>query len=150
VIAKYAGNQQAGSTAPAAATEPVTAKQILGSMDKNGDGRISKGEASEDLKLFFADIDANGDGAIDVKEAEVMADYANQEQGGSKEPALATGRVTAEQLMSVMDKNGDGKISKDEAAEELKPNFQYIDTNGDGAIDLKEAKVMADYANQQR
>ena len=42
-----------------------------------------------------------------------------------------------------MDTNGDGKISKDEAPQELKTNFQYIDTNGDGAIDLKEAQVMA-------
>ena len=34
--------------------------------------------------------------------------------------APATGRVTARQIVSYMDKNGDGKIGKDEASEEVK------------------------------
>ena len=46
-----------------------------------------------------------------------------------------------------MDKDRDGKISKDKAPDELKTNFQYIDTNGDGAIEVKEAQVIADYVN---
>ena len=46
-----------------------------------------------------------------------------------------------------MDKDRDSKISKDKAPDELKTNFQYIDTNGDGAIEVKEAQVIADYVN---
>jgi Ca2+-binding EF-hand superfamily protein len=117
-------------------------------MDANRDGRITKNEASEDLKLFFAQYDANKDGAIDVKEAQALVKYANREQAGSSEPAPAPGRVTAKQIISYMDKNGDGKLGKDEASKEVKANFQFIDTNGDGVIDVKEAQVMADYANK--
>ena len=38
----------------------------------------------------------------------------------------------------------------DEASKKPKPTFQFIDTNGDGVIDVKEAQVMADCANQQQ
>ncbi len=155
VMADYAETQGVGATKPASPTAaaassgPVTAAQIISSMDKNGDGNISKDEASEDLKLFFGQHDANKDGAIDAKEAQALVKYVNNEQAGSTEPAPKTGTVTAKQIISYMDKNGDGKISKDEASDELKPNFQFIDTNGDGAIDSKEAEVMADYANKE-
>ena len=150
----YAKTQGAGATKPAsptraaAASGPITAEQIISSMDKNDDGKISKDEASEDLKLFFEQYDANKDGAIDAKEAQAIVKYINNEQAGSTEPAPKTGTVTAKQIISFMDKNGDGKISNDEASDELKPNFQFIDTNGDGVIDVKEAQVIADYANK--
>ena len=44
-----------------------------------------------------------------------------------------------------MDKDNDSKISQDEAPEELKENFGYIDTNGDGLMDAKEAEVILQY-----
>jgi Ca2+-binding EF-hand superfamily protein len=148
VMADYQNNQQAGSTEPAPAGGPVTAKQIISYMDKNGDGQITKNEASEDLKLFFEQYDVNKDGTIDLKETQALVKYVNREQFESSEPAPAPGRVTAKQIISYMDKNNDGRITEDEASEELKPTFQFIDTNGDGAIDVKEARVMADYANK--
>ncbi|MBP85577.1 MAG: hypothetical protein CMJ64_02495 [Planctomycetaceae bacterium] len=155
VMADYAKTQDAGTTSPAsptgaaASSGPVTAEQIISSMDKNGDGNISKDEASEDLKLFFGQHDANKAGAIDAKEAQALVKYVNNEQAGSTEPAPKTGAITAQQIISYMDTNGDGKISKDEASEDLKPHFEQIDTNGDGAIDAKEAQVMAEYANKE-
>lgn len=39
------------------------------------------------------------------------------------------------------DKNGDGKLSKDEASERLKGAFDEIDTNKDGQIDADELKA---------
>ena len=56
--------------------------------------------------------------------------------------------MTAEQLMSQMDTNGDGIITMEEAPDELKTGFDYIDVNGDGGIDVQEAQIMADYVNQ--
>ena len=35
-----------------------------------------------------------------------------------------------------------------ECTSELKSGFDFIDTNGDGGIDVQEAQIMADYANQ--
>ena len=69
--------------------------------------------------------------------------------GGGAKPAPAGGNFTAEQIIGFLDKNKDGKISKDEASDEMKPNFQFIDTNGDGGIDLEEAKVMVDFINKE-
>jgi Ca2+-binding EF-hand superfamily protein len=147
-MAKYA-NEQAGVTQPAAATGGVTAQQAIAQLDVNGDGKISVDEASQELKPHFSQFDTDSDGAIDEKEVKALLPYINAEEDKSKEPASATGKLTAKQIISYMDKNGDGKISKDEASDELKPNFGYIDTNGDGAIDLKDAKVIAEYANKE-
>jgi Ca2+-binding EF-hand superfamily protein len=40
------------------------------------------------------------------------------------------------------DKNGDGKISMDEAPPMMKANFSQHDINGDGFIDGEEAKSL--------
>ena len=53
-------------------------------------------------------------------------------------------RVTAKRIIDYMDRNGDGKISKDEAPGGLKPHFNQVDTNKDGGIDVKEAELIAD------
>jgi len=41
-------------------------------------------------------------------------------------------------ILSSLDANKDGKISKDEAVDDMKANFAMIDANGDGGIDLEE------------
>ncbi len=119
-----------------------TAEQLMAFMDTNGDGKIAKGEM-EALKTSFEGLDKNGDGEIDAAEANPP----RKDQTAS--PQQATGTVTAEQLMALMDTNSDGKITMEEAPEDLKAGFSLIDANGDGAIDLKEAQTMADFANNQ-
>ena len=44
-------------------------------MDENKDGKISKDEASEELKPFFGDYDSNSDGFIDLKEGQAIAKF---------------------------------------------------------------------------
>lgn len=60
-----------------------------------------------------------------------------------------SGGVTADQLMSQMDANGDGKISMDEAPDQLKGAFDVVDANGDGGIDVQEAQTIVDFLNNQ-
>jgi Ca2+-binding EF-hand superfamily protein len=148
-MADYANNENVQSTQPQPTTGAVTAEQLMALMDTNSDGKITMEEAPEELKAGFSFIDANGNGGIDLKEAQVMADYANNENVQSTQPQPTIGAVTAEQLMAFMDTNSDGKITMEEAPEEVKAGFSFIDANGDGGIDLKEAQVMAEYANNQ-
>lgn len=49
--------------------------------------------------------------------------------GGGRDPAAR---------FKQMDKNGDGKIGKDEASERMAPMFDAMDKNGDGGISLDE------------
>lgn len=61
----------------------------------------------------------------------------------------ASDGVTADQIMSEMDANGDGGIDLDEAPEQLKGAFGMVDANADGKIDLDEAQMIADFMNGQ-
>ena len=58
--------------------------------------------------------------------------------------------VTAKRIIDYMDRNGDGKVSKDETPWGLKPHFNLVDTNKDGGIDVKEAELMADLVDVAR
>ena len=142
---------QVSSAGDTQETGAMTAEQVVQAMDANGDGKITKDEASEDLNLFFDEIDANGDGGIDVQEAQVMVkDMQGQPtvvQPSAKPPQ---GGMTAAQLIGFMDKNGDGKIAKDEANDQLKPAFAQFDQNKDGFLDVAEARTLADIINGQQ
>jgi len=69
--------------------------------------------------------------------------------GHEKSTEQATGKMTAEQMMTFMDSNGDGKITRDEAPAELKAGFDFFDQKKDGGIDINEAQILADYDNNQ-
>ena len=71
------GNQAAPTGGQTAGDQ--TAEQLMLYMDTDGDGYITMAEAPEELKASFSFIDTNGDGGIDVEEAQVMADYNNQQ-----------------------------------------------------------------------
>ena len=57
--------------------------------------------------------------------------------------------VTAEQVMNNLDSDKDGKITQEEAPDQLKQSFGLVDANGDGSIDLEEAQMIADFLNSQ-
>lgn len=109
--------------------------------DKNSDGKISKEEAPERMKANFERVDGNGDGFLDETELKAIArrlmDASNRPDGPQ---AGAAGMIRA---LLQADKNGDGKLSKDEAPERLQAAFEKLDANGDGQLDEKELAEMA-------
>lgn len=53
----------------------------------------------------------------------------------SKVDRWGAGNVTADQIMSNLDANGDGKFDLDEAPDDLTGAFGMVDANADGGID---------------
>ncbi|MGE0605838.1 MAG: EF-hand domain-containing protein [Pirellulales bacterium] len=130
--------------------------QKLQQADKNGDGKLSKEEAPERLKERFDLIDANKDGLLEAQEFQNLRGKGQRPDGvkgkrpdgakgkkgqqGKGKPG-ADGEKRRQKLMKA-DKNGDGKISKDEAPERLKERFGKLDKNNDGQLDAQELKQM--------
>jgi hypothetical protein len=53
--------------------------------------------------------------------------------------------------VTVFDKNGDGKVTKDEMPQQMKERMlQRADTNRDGALDKEEVKKFAEQIGQGR
>ncbi|MGI9474398.1 MAG: EF-hand domain-containing protein [Rubripirellula sp.] len=141
---------------PHAATpsKGFSGEQIIRFLDKSGDGRISKSEASAELKANFPYIDANGDGLIDLEEANAVAAFASRQpvdvESNSKAERVPSPKfVVAKTFVESMDRNKDGAINKSEAPEDLRLFFEEYDGNADGKIDVSEAQAIADYLNKE-
>jgi RND family efflux transporter MFP subunit len=100
-------------------------------FDTNKDGKVSKEEAPEMMQRFFDRIDTNGDGMLDQDEIRAM-----RNRGGG--PG-GRGGSRGGNLMQ-FDKDGDGKVSREEAPEPMQNFFGNMDTNSDGFIDQEELK----------
>ncbi len=59
---------------------------------------------------------------------------------GDRPGAGAGGRFNPDEFWKQLDKDGDGGISKEEAPERMKANFDTIDANKDGKIDREEGR----------
>eukprot|EP00088_Acartia_fossae_P012304 TRINITY_DN1633_c0_g1_i1.p1 TRINITY_DN1633_c0_g1~~TRINITY_DN1633_c0_g1_i1.p1 ORF type:complete len:1625 (+),score=462.94 TRINITY_DN1633_c0_g1_i1:438-4877(+) len=127
-------------------------KKAFMSMDNNHDGVLSKDELmasgkfnAQEVEAIFILGDLNQDGDIDLEEFVGLIYPA---------ASMALARLTrnvknlneAKQMFSILDKNGDGLISKEEMracggkfnAEEIEAIFAIGDVNNDGEIDLNE------------
>jgi Ca2+-binding EF-hand superfamily protein len=103
----------------------------LKAADTNADGMISRDEAKAGLPRIFANfdaIDANKDGFITFDELKA---YHQQHRA-----------ARAAEHWKLMDANGDGKISREEAARfpRLAQHFDEIDANKDGFITQDEMR----------
>ncbi len=129
--------------------------EMFQSLDKNGDGVLTKEEiydgykealgdmeAKKEVDRIFAEVDIDGSGTIDYNEFVMAA--TNRQKLLNKEKLEAT--------FKVFDKDGSGSISADEiravlcakndnkkAIDDL---IKEIDQNGDGEISLSEFKEM--------
>lgn len=111
------------SLAFAASPDAATGRTSLQTLDKNGDGSISRDEAAANPRLSesFDRIDTNKDGALSADE-------------------LRAARANHRAQHPKVDANGDGSISRDEAkaAPRLAENFDAIDSNKDGQLTREE------------
>ena len=107
--------------APAAAN-PLAA--TIKSFDVNGDGKITQEDAAG--ASWFAEADQNSDGVLDDAEVQRLSLYA-QKLGNSGQ---------FEAMVKNYDKDGDGKITREEGAGAK--FFDRLDQNADGVLDATE------------
>ena len=98
--------------------------EFLKSVDADGDGKITEAEAGERWARLQR-LDKNGDGAVSLK------DELGRPEGGT--PGSSPGEFFAR-----MDKNGDDKLTEDEAPGQAWERLAKLDQDGDGAISKSE------------
>jgi Ca2+-binding EF-hand superfamily protein len=100
--------------------------QMLEKADANGDGNITKLEFTDARAKMFARLDRNGDGYLTKED---VPRFAARRSGNGD-------RLQQAELM--LDKDGDGRISRDEFVNSPTLLFDRADTNHDGVVDKNE------------
>lgn len=111
----------------------MPSRPLMSALDRDGDGVLSKDEiasAADSLKK----LDRDGDGSLSREE---LANAGATTGPPTPRPDALVNRLKAR------DKNGDGKWSADELPPALRGDFDKLDANNDGLIDLEELKQSA-------
>jgi Ca2+-binding EF-hand superfamily protein len=144
-IVRKAMGGAGGGAAPnrgARAQDGGQLEALVKSLDKNGDGKITKEEAGG--APWFDRLDQNKDGVVDAAELDVVR-KAMGAGGASSGPASTQGAGKPgggqlEAMLKSLDKNADGKITKEEAGGAAW--FDRLDQNQDGVVDAAELEVV--------
>lgn len=148
VAVQTAGAQQPprqGGDRPGGGQRPVN--PVVAALDLDGDGTISKEELAKAVESLTK-LDKNKDGVLSGDEIRPAfggpgGGFGGGGFGGAGGPG---GGFNADQYVTRIlesDKNGDGKVSKEEAPDRLKDRFDTLDTNKDGFLDKDEIKNSA-------
>lgn len=157
---------------PDRAAQPAIDPEVLFKrLDRDGDGKLTREEAPARMRENFERIDANSDGSIGLAEFREVA--ARLGAPGGRPPANAggvapllrildadgNGEVSAEEIKNApqallkLDRNGDGKLTRDElpgpppgagpdgrpGAEQMLRRLKEADRNSDGKLQKDEA-----------
>jgi collagen type III alpha len=108
-------------------------------LDENKDGELSAVEIENAVEVLKK-LDANGDGRL------TMSELPRPAFPGPRGPGGPGGPPNREQFiarMRALDKDGNGKISREETPERMIPLFERADADGDGCLDEKELMELA-------
>ena len=126
---------------------------ILQALDYNRDGKLQQSEIDMAV-VILRRMDRNNDGELSAGELSGPSNRAGGFAGSqNNRPSVNTGqggqpRARIPQF-SDLDKNGDGKISPEEAPERMAEHFGEHDTNSDGFIDKKEQAEVIEFIRQR-
>lgn len=134
---------------------PGAMLEKLKEADANGDGKIELSEVPDQFKEGFERIldqlDNDGDDALSQDEIKGAKEMAQRMRGGPPGGPGGPPRDPAAmwQRLQQADKDGDGKLSKDEAPPPLQDRFAQLDANGDGYIEQEEMKQAGERMRKQ-
>ncbi len=113
---------------------------IIKVLDSDQDGTLSASEIANASKALIQ-LDKNGDGIISAEE---MRPDASAMSGGlaGAEKGPPNGQMMGK-LFESRDKNGDGKLSGDEIPERMRDKMKIVDKDGDGSISKSEFASVA-------
>ncbi len=127
------------------------AGKIFEKQDANSDGKLTIDEIPEDRRKEFQKaldkFDTDNDGGLNL--AQFKQAIAALPKPNPKKPQTPSIAAVVKRLKQA-DQNNDGKLSKEEAPERIKQNFDRIDANGDGQLDREELEKMIRRFQQQR
>lgn len=132
---------------------------LFAKLDANKDGVVAAEEVSESQKTAFEQLLKNGDIDGDGKLSREEYAASTQATGTPRQPGRGGGPpgqgrpgfplTNPRELLARMDRNQDGKLSKDELPPRLQENFDRIDANGDGTIGEDEFGRLAGVLGQR-
>jgi len=119
--------------------------QFIKRFDKNMDGMLSRNEVPPFLGKNFEKWDLDGDGKLNRDEVGQMINAVRNYLGVESPAGKNSPQVEKiiDNILLRMDTNKDGKISKDEAKNQIAANFNLLDKNKDGYLDRAELRVIA-------
>lgn len=121
--------------------------KILERLDKNGDGKLTKDEVPEPAwkRIGKADTDGNGEVTKEELTAALKKLRARHHAPGKGPGSPGPGKGPRDRgaMFQRADKNGDGKLTKDEVPERLWERISKADADGDGAVTKEELKQAA-------
>jgi Ca2+-binding EF-hand superfamily protein len=102
-----------------------TTVELLRSMDQDQNGNVSRAEFDSYMNKEFNSLDVNHDGQLD--ESELAGLHWNY---------LST------ELLPLMDKDHSGKVSRQEFMSFMDQEFDRLDVNHNGSLDVQELAAM--------
>jgi len=107
--------------------------QLLKLMDKDHNGKVSRAEFMKFMNAEFDQLDINHDGELDVNELAAL-----HVPMRSAIPPAQQGENATVQLLKLMDIDRNGKVSRAEFMNFMNAEFDRLDVNRDGELDVKE------------
>ncbi len=119
--------------------DPEEIKGAIAERDRDGDGRLNADEFGAGARLFRI-FDRNQDGFLTAEDLAPPRRDAMPPAGDEARMKDRAGMVreAASRMMTHGDKDGDGKISREEYPAEARIKFEDADANKDGFLDLFE------------
>jgi Ca2+-binding EF-hand superfamily protein len=120
------------------ASDGERAREMFRQLDTNGDRKLEFTEIEAGRAKLFDRLDINHNGFLDPEEIQAALERARAASDGRGNAQLAD----LQQRKSLMDKNGDGRISRDEFADFIPDRLVRADVDGDQALSLRELRSL--------